>query len=291
VAVDKYKAVTFDPTNPAEGVFTDLPAEIYHSANAVSKSLLWEFHEASTPLHFKHRKKKEATADMEFGTVAHCAILQPDLLHAAYHLRPETYEAEIRGKLVTKPWHGSSDTCKVWIASHQDRPVMTQEQLNKLPMIRERMLALPEFGSALKTGQTEVSFFKRDEETGLMLKCRCDLVANTTDNQTWIFDPKKVQPGEANERDFGKSCATFGYHVQMMSYLAITGASRFVFVPFDDSEPFDACQFELDQDAQNAGYQEWRRLLLAYAKCVKEDRWPGYLSGVRKIALPKWAGR
>jgi exodeoxyribonuclease VIII len=281
--------MTFDPANPQEGVFEDLDAATYHSAKAVSKSLLWEFHEAATPLHFKNRKKKEATADMEFGTVAHCASLQPELLHLAYYLRPETYEAEVKGKKVSKPWTGKANACQEWLEQHQDRPVMTQDQLNKLPKIRERMLALPEFGSALKTGQTEVSFFKRDEETGLMLKCRCDCVANTANGDTWIFDPKKVQAGDANERDFGESCATYGYHIQMMSYLSITGASKFVFVPFDDSEPFDACQFELDQDAQNMGYQEWRRLLLAYAKCVKEDSWPGYGSGVRKIALPKWA--
>jgi hypothetical protein len=114
-------------------------------------------------------------------------------------------------------------------------------------------------------------------------------VANTDDGSTWIFDPKKVQSGEANERDFGKSCATYGYHIQSASYLEITGASKFVFVPFDDESPFDACQFELDADALRLGYREWRRLLLSYSKCVKEDHWPGYASGVRKIALPKWA--
>lgn len=280
--------MTFDPNNPKEGIYTDLPAEIYHSSNAVSKSLLWEFHESATPRHFKNQKPKAATADMEFGTVAHCAILQPEKLHETYYLRPDQYEAEVRGKPTMKPWHGGADWCKNWLSAHDDRPVMTQEQLNKLPRIRERMLALPEFGAMLKAGQTEVSFFKRDEETGLMLKCRCDLIASTANGDTWIADPKKVQPGEAAEKVFSKACWNYGYHVQMSSYLSITGASRFIFVPFDDSEPFDAIQYDPDRDFFNEGYKEWRRLLLAYSKCLKEDNWPGYSSGVSPLSLPEF---
>lgn len=283
--------MTFDPAKPEEGVYRDLPEQVYRAADAISQSQLKEFGEYATPLHYKARKLKVATPDMEFGTACHAAILQPERLHLAYHLRPDTYEAEVKGKTVRKPWHGGADACKAWLAEHSDRPIMTQEQLNKLPRIRERLLALPDFGAALKHGQTEVSFFKMDEETGLMLKARADVVAPAADGSTWLFDPKKVQSGEANERDFGKSCAGFGYDIQCASYLTITGASRFVFVPFDDESPFDACQYELDSESFNAGYREWRRLLLAYAKCLRENKWPGYPEKIRKLSLPDWVKR
>jgi len=277
--------MTFDPAKPTEGIFPGMDEKTYRAADAISQSELKEFGQAATPLHYRARKPKEPTPDMEFGSVAHCAVLQPEKLHEAYHLRPESYPSEKRTEF--KPWHGGATYCKEWVAKHSDRPVMTQEQLNKLPKIRERLLALPEFGSALKTGQTEVAFFKMDEETGLMLKCRCDLVATDVNGCTWIFDPKKVQSGEANERDFGKSCASYGYHIQCAAYLNIARASKFVFVPFDDSEPFDACQYELTHEDFNAGYQEWRRLLLAYAKCLRENKWPGYPPNIRKLSLTK----
>jgi len=143
----------------------------------------------------------------------------------------------------------------------------------------------------LKTGQTEVSFFKRDEETSLMLKCRCDLVANTADGSTWIFDPKKVQTGEATKEAFEKQAWNLGYMVQHASYLSITGASRFIFVPFDDDTPFDACQWEPDADLFRRGYEEWRRLLLAYSKCVKENYWPGYHQNINKMEAPSFVKR
>jgi exodeoxyribonuclease VIII len=283
---------------PEEGTYFDMPAEVYHAAPAVSKSLLWEFHEAATPLHFHKREPKVATADMQFGTVCHAAILQSELLHQSYHLKPEQYPSTPKATKANpnpapemKKWNGNADWCEKWIKEHSDRPILSRDQVDKIPKIAERVRALKEFGSALKHGQTEVSFFKRDEETGLMLKCRCDLMATTTSSETWIFDPKKVQPGEANQSAFEKQAYNLGYHMQSESYLKITGASRFIFVPFDDSEPFDACQYEPDSEMRAEGYREWRRLLLAYAKCVKEDHWPGYHQGVAKMTLPNFAKR
>ena len=120
--------------------------------------------------------------------------------------------------------------------------------------IADRIRFIPEISAALKSGQKEVSFLKRDPETGLMVKCRADLVAVDASGLTWIFDFKKVQSGEASERAFQKSCADYGYFIQASYYLNITGASRFVFVAFDDDEPFDACMYEPDNDALAAGY-------------------------------------
>jgi len=267
---------------------------VYRADPAISQSFLKQFGEAATPLHFMAAKPKQPTDDMIFGTVCHAAILQPERLHLAYYEQPEKYPSTPKPTKLEpfpstemKDWNGNSTWCKEWTDKHADRPLMTREQLEKIPKIVARMRALPEFGSALNTGKTEVSFFKRDEETGLMLKCRCDLVAETANEETWIFDPKKVQSGEANHDAFSKQAFNFGYHIQAASYLDITGASRFVFVPFDDDEPFDACHWYPDHDFIVAGRNEYRRLLNAYAKCLKDHKWPGYDGGVLK--LPGWA--
>jgi hypothetical protein len=277
-----------------EGIYFDLPSKEYHAAEGVSKSLLFEFASAASPLHFRNRDPKVATADMEFGTVCHTAILQPELLSSSYYVRPDQYPSTpkpTKADPFPEPemvkWSGNATWCKDWLKTHSDRPVLTREQEAKIPHIQKRVRELPEFGSALRNGKTEVSFFKMDEETGLMLKCRCDLMSEDETGKTWIFDPKKVQSGSAIA-DFRKQAFDLMYHVQCASYLAITGASRFVFVPFDDDKPFDACQFEPDRDMRTEGYREWRRLLLAYAKCLKANEWPGYPVGIQPLELPEW---
>jgi len=284
--------MTFDPNNPTEGIYPDLPEKVYREARAISQSEVKAFDEAATPLHFKAAKPREATADMEFGSVVHAAILTPEILHMAYYLRPQEYPAkDKKGVETMKLWHGGSDWCKEWTAKHQDRPVMTSEQIAKLPKIIQSMKALPEFGSALESGQTEVAFFKRDPETGLMLKCRVDLIASADDGTTWLFDPKKVQSGCATAAEFGKSADNYGYDIQAASYKFITGASRFIFVPFDDDEPFDCCQWEPDNEMLRIGYDRWRRMLLRYKACLDSGEWPGYPKGLRKLSLPDYALR
>jgi exodeoxyribonuclease VIII len=274
----------FEPNT--EGVWLDLPAEVYHKAPGVSQSRLKEFDEHATPLHYKNRKPKLPTPDMEFGTICHTAVLEPDNMPRAYYLQPETYPDE-KGKL--KPWHGGSTWCKNWLATHADRPVIDKEAELRIAQAAKRVIALPEFGAALRAGQREVSCFKKDAATGLLCKCRLDCMATTEDGVTWIFDMKKVQSGEADHDNFQKTALDRGYHIQAASYLQLTGASRFVFVPFDDDVPFDAAQWELDEDVLKLGAVEYRRILNAFAECVYNDEWPGYAPGIAKIVLPRWA--
>lgn len=274
---------TFD-----EGVYFNLSEVEYRAADGVSQSELKEFGNSATPLHFLARKPRPQTSDMAFGSVAHCAILQPELLESSFYLQPDTYATEVKGKPVNKKWHAGADICREWIQSHSDKPIMTTEEMVRVNKIAERIRYIPELKSALEGGQKEVSFFKLDPETGLMLKCRCDLVATDTSGITWIFDLKKVQSGCANHSEFSKSAADYGYFIQGSFYKEVTGAAKFVFAAFDDSEPFDACLFEPDSDSLNFGYRKWRRLLNEYARCKKEDIWPGYNSGIQTLTAPKW---
>ena len=260
----------------------------YRAAEGVSQSTLKAFGDAATPLHFKNAKPKKATPDMEFGTVCHAAILEPEKLHSSYYLKPKEYPSKEKGKPdVMKPWSGNAKWCQEWVENHKDRPVMTHDDMALIPKIRDSVLQLSEFATALESGKTEVSFFKRDEEAGLMLKCRCDLIATDSAGGSWIFDPKKVQSGRATPEAFAASIADYGYYIQAASYLWITGSSNFVFVPFDD-DGTSACQFRPDAEMLDLGFKEWRRLLKAYAHCVKENHWPGYPRGIQTISLPQY---
>lgn len=271
-----------------EGIYPNVPESVYRAHEGISQSELKEFGNAATPLHFKALKPKEATPDMEFGTVCHAAILTPELFDQSYHLQPEEYEAEVKGKKVMKPWHNGADACKEWVKSHSDRPIMTVEKIERVKKIAERIRYIPEVKAALENGMKEVAHLKLDPETGLMMKCRADLMATDQAGLTWIFDFKKVQSGGATHAEFSKSAADYGYFIQAHYYLTVTGASKFVFVPFDDSEPFDACLFEPDRDSLILGYRKWRRLLNDYARCKREDIWPGYPSSIQTLTAPKW---
>jgi hypothetical protein len=281
-----------DPFIPnTEGVWLDLDAETYHKAPGVSQSRLKEFDAYASPRHYRARKPRAATPDMEFGTICHTALLEPLNLPRAYHVRPDEYPAEGKGGSILKPWHGQSTWCKNWLESHSDRPIITAEREACIERIVERVNALPEFGAALAHGQREVSYFKRDPVTGLLCKCRCDVLATDNEGVTWVFDLKKVQTGEGRRTAFQRQVMDRGYHVQAASYLHITGASRFVFVPFDDDEPFDAIQWEPDAEMLSLGLMEYRRMLDAFSRAIPNDFQDGYAGGIHQLGLPNWARR
>lgn len=273
----------------SEGSYSNVPEPEYRAADAVSQSELKEFGNAATPLHFKSKKPKEATPDMEFGTVCHTAILQPEFLSSSFYEKPEQYlHEDKKGGSTWKSWNGNAEVCKDWLSTHSDKPILTSEKVKSVHKIAERIRFIPEVSAALKAGQKELTHIKRDLETGLLLKCRVDLQCVDADGKIWIFDFKKVQSGCATEKEFADSCANYGYFIQASYYLNITGADRFIFVPFDDAEPFDACLFEPGSDELALGYRQWRKLLNDYAKCKKEDLWPGYPTGIRNLNMPKW---
>lgn len=275
------------------GPILGMPEKEYRAHEAISQSLLKSFGEAATPLHFKAAKPKEATADMLFGTCAHAAILEPHRAHEVWVVRPEEYPSEklIDGKPVMKPWNGNSTWCETWLANQGDKIVLTREQAERLPKIVDSLNKIELVREALKHGQKEVSWFKQDEETGLWLKARTDLVAMDAEQRSWILDLKKTQSGCATHDEFSKSAADYGYDIQAASYLSITGASRFIFVVFDDKEPYDVSLFEPTAEMLNAGRARWLKLLAGYNRCVQSNDWPGYQKTIQPLNLPAWANK
>lgn len=275
-----------------EGIFHGLDAEEYHASPGVSQSTLKAFMEAGTPLHFKALPRKVATEDMEFGTLVHSAVLEPDKFDKLYYVRPDTYPAEVKGVTVQKKWTGAANWCKEWLAKHDDRIVITQGELDGVKTIQDKLLNHPFFGEALKAGSKEVSHFKRDEETGLLLKARSDLmVLDTSIDANIILDLKKVRSGYASKDEFSRQGLDLGYHLQDASYLSVTGAKRFIFVCFDGDAPYDVALNELRTDFRALGFKEWRHQLKRFAECIKKNEWPGYGMEINEIEMPAWGRR
>lgn len=268
-----------------EGVYPDLSFGEYRSALGIGQSMLKAFDAEPTPAHFLESlsRPKEATEDMEFGTILHAAILTPEL-PKAYHVRPKEYPT----KEGPKPWDGRATYCKDWKKDHADLPCIDFAQEEAIPKIVDRVMSLPVAGDMLRAGQKEVSFFKRDEETGLMLKCRVDCIATDTDGTTHLLDLKKVRRAYAAPDRFSTQCADLGYSVQCSSYLSVTGASRFIFVAMESEPPFEAACYELDAEDILIGLDKWRGMLRRYAAAIADGTWPGYDRTIKRLKLPAW---
>src|SRR6266436_6855013 len=91
-----------------------LPAERYFASAGVSKSML-DILADKTPAHLKaylEGEREKETAAMQFGTVLHRALLEPDTFNDGFHIRPAGM------KFTTK--EGIA-----WQIEHDDKPILS----------------------------------------------------------------------------------------------------------------------------------------------------------------------
>ena len=266
------------------GIIHGMANAEYHATAAVSNSVLSSI--ARSPAHCyalhvaEGRRASEQTAAMFAGTLAHCAVLEPDAVLDRYILKPAGLDMRTKAG---KEWKDAlSDGVEV-IDCAQYETALFQ---------RDAVLSVPELAELLASGVAEVSAFWRDDETGLQCKCRPDWVHTLSDGRVILVDLKTTT--DASPQQFSRTVWRYGYHRQAAWYSA--GYARaagvevagFVFAAVTSSRPFVAAAHTLDDDYMRIGQEECRRLLDEYADCKLTGRWPAY-PGMNLLSPPAWA--
>jgi hypothetical protein len=256
------------------GIYTSdqLTNDEYHAAPGISKSGLDLI--ARSPAHYRFGERKEATRAMEIGTAIHCAILEPKRFAADYMLLREVTDRRASAyKQAVSVWGAE----RVLTGTEADRVAGMQESVAGNPSLSPYMQA---------PGRCELSVFAIDPETGVLVKCRFDKL---TDAGAAV-DLKKTQ----DLRDFGKSVANYGYHVQAAFYSDVwkwaTGEDlqQFVFAAVEELMPHASAPVWLDDEALDIGRIIYRKALNTYAECLAADEWPGIAAQPQIIQLPSW---
>jgi hypothetical protein len=256
------------------GIYTDelLTNEQYHAADGISKSGLDLI--LRSPAHYRYAPKRESTRAMEIGTALHCAILEPERFATDYMLLREVTDRRASAY---------KDACKVWSAER----VLTGTEADKVAGMQESARCNPHLAEYLSApGRYELSVFAIDPETGVLVKCRFDKMLDCGTG----FDLKKTQ----DIRDFGKSVANYGYHMQESFYRDVykwfTGEELrgFAFGAVEEQMPHASAPFVLDEEALDIGRMLYRKALNEYADCLHKDEWPGIAGEPQVVQLPSW---
>lgn len=255
-------------------IICDMPAEIYHSTRALSKSGLDQFRKS--PAHFRAWQdgitRNESSPALEFGTAAHMAVLEPEL----FILKYAKFSGDKRSKDGKAAWEN---------IIYSGYTPLTEEQWECVNSVAASVHA--HHGAAklidrIKPGRFEVSAF--DNWMGVKVKARIDGLA-----EDYIIDLKTTQ--DASPFAFAKSCAQFRYHVQAAWYQRITGINRFIFIAVEKESPYAVACYELDQQAIDLGISIIEEQLRTFNECQALNSWPSYSSWIETISLPAWAAR
>lgn len=295
------------PTKP--GIYENLPIEVYHGSGlSVSKSGLDDLARCPAMFWALHRDpdrpaRIEKAGQLE-GNLAHCALLEPAEFAKRYAVLPKDAPSRptpAQWKAVNS--NESSTAAKAWWTAwnkqHADARIISAEQAYTARCQAHSMRSLQSvwggmsMADMLARGRAEVSAYWTDNITGVLCRCRPDLVVPVNDRQVVLVDVKTY--GDASKREFGRQVVRKAYHRQDSFYSeGFQQASglevlAFIFVVVETAWPYLAASYQLGDESRHEGALQHRDLLDLYAECERTNTWPSYTPATDTVDLPPYA--
>lgn len=287
------------------GIHLNIPADVYHSANGVSNSMLANMDPpARLPVYLS--KKREVTPWMRMGTIIHHAILEPDKPLPKIITKPTKYPKDHPKVIAGEAEAGdpmkwtASKWCQEWekSAALLQIEVVTESQLEDLKQCVRALEQDELVANSLATGEGEVSVsapMTLPSGRSVLRRARVDWLRRGQ----CIYDIKKVGNGNASKRQFERLAWDRRYFVQAAYYLDAWNSScvagedvkAFCFFVVEDEAPYLVGRYEIQLESREhlKGREVYMRDLETYALCKETGKWPGYSDGFEKLELPYYA--
>lgn len=256
-----------------------MKASDYHAHPALGSTQIREL--LRSPAHFKALGAKEPTPSMQFGTLVHTLVLEPDTFDARYIVAPNVDRRTRAGKADWSEFQAAAG----------EREVIDAATNGKARAIAVSVRTHARAAKLLEAASVrEESIFWQDDETGVECKCRPDARAPSAGI---VVDLKTAR--DASPRAFARSVANFGYHIQAAHYTAGVRAAghearEFLFIVAETELPYGVAVYRLDPFAIECGERARVQALDLFAECQASGEWPSYGAGkIETIELPGWA--
>ena len=205
-----------------------------------------------SPLHLQRYllRQHESTPQLDFGTAAHCALLEPERFAREYVALP-VQQADL--------FHEKDLALIAQDAAH---PVqfITEAQMRAIDGIRAQVEKLPEIVRTLREGLAERTLFWRDEASGIRCKIRPDMLVLPD----LILELKTTF--DASLAVFQRTLLMQRYHLSAAMYRqgvqALTGRlPDYVYLVASRNPPFEVQTFVPSAGMLEAGEKLFREAL------------------------------
>jgi hypothetical protein len=264
---------------------------------------------STCPAKFRYRQLNPGPppapkSHFDMGHAAHRLVLGGPTIVAEH---PAT-EDEVGWDLVTgdnieivvihaQDWRSSAAKARRdWAHMNSRVPLLAKDWLVAQAMATSlREIPIVQALLAPGTGWPELTLVWRDEDTGVMCRCRPDWLPRRIDGRrTVLCDYKSCL--SADPEALGKAVENYGYHQQAAWYLdgaAALGLAEpdapFVFIAQEKEPPNVVTYFEVDPDDLEVGRIMNRWALEQYAECKATNDWPPYSREITMVSRPPWA--
>ena len=269
------------------GMYGGMDIDIYHASGvcegpSISSSGLRQIFNES-PAHFfaqwrgnPKRVDKPESRHFIIGRAAHHLHLGQQNFSSMFEVQPTEYEDEKTGEV--KPWNNNANACKRWHAARKEegKTVLNAKEAEQIIGMAEELGRHPIVAHGALNGLVERSMFWKDEKTGIWLKSRPDAIPGDSGD---FVDYKTTTSVEWTA--LVRSIYDFGYNQQ--GALVRQAARAVLKIPnpsfslvFQEKEPPHCVRVvTLKDNDLELGDKQNRAALDLFAKCLKENHWPG----------------
>lgn len=262
-------------------------------------------------------KEQYATDSMEFGTLVHLRVLQPEKFFQEYAVLPEkTPENDIDltmlkaiCKQFDEPVSGTKRDLAQRIRKHtpefriyeeivdeivaQGKKALPPDTLKKLNAIHDKIMSHPKVGTWLKLAEKEKKGYWQDPETGIVMPFIADGffehkgIGIALDLKiTRDFDPRR----------FSNNMYDNGYFIQAAAYCeaisAIQGQAfeNFLFITVEPGAPHRVRFLQLDSAALEAGRKTLKKYLREFKQRWTTQDWSARPMDIeiQQVSLASW---
>ena len=287
--------------------------EDYHSGPGLSSTDIKDLISGTVEAWlYKKANPKPPTPALILGNAIHCAVLEPDEFNNRYCLDVDAPCAPTRssteGKAEFKAYKEwfllregldqfdfemTSDEWKVaWMKFRHPsfkKIILSGDDIKTCWAIAKNVKAHPMVSQMFAHGESEVTLFWIDRETGVLCKCRPDRL-----NEKFPCIPDLKSTQSAALEDFENDITVHDYHVSAYWYL--WGArevfqkdfENFVYIPCEKSEPNQVTFYTADEGSISVAEGLCRAGLLIYKRYLEDPAWKGYSLEPKSAGIRPW---
>lgn len=292
-----------EPLISATGAYPNVDATDYHRnpyllpgpslSSSGAKALI-----GRSPYHFwfdsplnPNRPPEADKPHFNVGKAAHDLVLLSDRWPNHYHVTPEGFTRAATKKFAVEIAEADD-------ALAMGMTVLSFDQAETVKAVATAIKRSELAVATLTNGVTEETLCWQDPRTGVWLRARPDFRPNSIVEKRDVMvvsDLKFVAASNATPEGFAKAISNFGYHQSAAFYAdgikAIYGhyPTHWVHVVVEKEPPHCVALYQLPGEDIERGRWLNRQAIDLFAKCLNDDRWPGYADQPLPVGLPTWA--
>lgn len=284
-------------------IIRNMPSEVYHSIEGLSNSGLKMLLDCPARYYFKYLSgeyEAKEKPSFKIGKACHTYILEgQEAFENTYWHNPYSDYTKKEIVRILQEKFGYDCTIEKYLLADLMEMLLVSEgiEVKEIHLTKNELNQVIGTARAIKSnkhalaafsqkGESELSIFWKDKDTGVLLKCRPDYLP---------YDCKLVPDyktaSSVNPNTFYGDFIKFGYHVQTAMYKegikAVTGidVESFFFVAQEKEPPYITQVYLPDEAIITYGYKAVRKAIETYLECTEKGFWDTYTSHIIQMSL------